>query len=86
MARILFIIRSLAAGGRHTVSALVSCACHPFGRVYEEEWRWLHRVATNTVNRIFENLARCHRIVPSEVWKDASISRKDKNIPRAITQ
>lgn len=33
IARILFIIKSLAAGGRHTVSALVSCACHLFGRV-----------------------------------------------------
>lgn len=51
MARILFIIKSLATGGRHTVSALVSCACHPFGRVCEEEWRRLHRVAASTINR-----------------------------------
>lgn len=86
MARILFIIRSLAAGGRHSVSALVSLACHPFGRVDREEWRWLHGVAINTINKIFENMDKCHRIVPNEVWQDASISRRNKNIPQAVTQ
>ena len=86
MARILFIIRSLTAGGRHTVSALVSFACHPFGRVDKEEWRWLHGVAVNTINKIFENMDKCHRIVPNEVRQDACVSRRNKNIPQARTQ
>lgn len=86
MARILFIIRSLAAGGRHPVSAPVSFACHPFGRVDKEEWRWLHGVAVNTINKIFENTDKCHRIVPNEVWQDASVSRRNKNISQAVTQ
>ena len=86
MARILCITRSLAAGGRHTVSALVSFACHPFGRVDKEEWRRLHGVAVNTINKILENMDKCHRIVPSEVRQDASVSRRNKTIPQAVTQ
>lgn len=40
-------------------------------------------MAANAINRIFKNMGRCHGIISDQVWKDAPISRREKNIARA---
>jgi hypothetical protein len=54
-ARILFIIKSLAAGHRHTVSATHPMLVIGPRRVCEEK-RWFDWLTANTENRIFVNM------------------------------
>lgn len=64
MARVLSIIKSLAPAA-DTLAQPSPCIYHPFGKVCEEKWR----VAAKAVNRLFENMDRCHEIIPDEFGK-----------------